>query len=180
MDSRACVCTLISIHAPSRERPCAQQGTFRDRRISIHAPSRERLHTVPPLPVPFSKFQSTLPHGSDVHLLNSRSITATISIHAPSRERQPRRNGRSTSLGISIHAPSRERPCINTNRNYIGFISIHAPSRERPYFWRFISMLLCISIHAPSRERLCFLQQNVFPLTFQSTLPHGSDLRNQI
>ena len=77
---------VISIHAPSRERPCpcyrpyGQTRYFNPRSltgatvsyghlqyllfISIHAPSRERRPSLNGLAVEHA-FQSTLPHGSD-------------------------------------------------------------------------------------------------------------------
>ena len=99
---------LISIHAPSRERPKYIMDRSHYNYISIHAPSRERLPTIKRL-----------------------CIGRTISIHAPSRERleslsklinsdyfNPRSLAGATDdhirwspvTGISIHAPSRERP----------------------------------------------------------------------
>ena len=98
---------FISIHAPSRERQRVPRS-FRRRNfyfnprsltgatlfgtvrayithISIHAPSRERQKYLHCLPSPIL-FQSTLPHGSDLHkrYINYHTF---ISIHAPSRER---------------------------------------------------------------------------------------------
>ena len=55
--------------------------------ISIHAPSRER----PAIPMAFVSiallFQSTLPHGSDRDFRVMLGRPEPISIHAPSRER---------------------------------------------------------------------------------------------
>ena len=76
--------------------------------ISIHAPSRER-----PYGQSFSKvgerFQSTLPRGSDRHQQQLQQ-QIQISIHAPSRERHHKLIFVALSSIISIHAPSRERP----------------------------------------------------------------------
>ena len=55
----------ISIHAPSRERLISIFSKLFDNIISIHAPSRER-HIVIFGILQVAKFQSTLPHGSDV------------------------------------------------------------------------------------------------------------------
>ena len=98
---------VISIHAPSRERPVlVTPGDFLIY-ISIHAPSRERpLITyqsstdsdfnprslagatgVRPRQSNKLLFQSTLPRGSDQALVR-QAHPASISIHAPSRERQ--------------------------------------------------------------------------------------------
>ena len=101
--------------------------------ISIHAPSRERL-LLCRLHLLKSLFQSTLPHGSDDDAHIRWSPITGISIHAPSRERPGRGNGFSKSFTISIHAPSRERPQIASIFNHMDNISIHAPSRERHFF----------------------------------------------
>ena len=118
----------ISIHAPSRERrkskTCVLNNCYFNPRsltgatmhhsifswcriISIHAPSRERRR----LRLPYSpqhKFQSTLPHGSDLVIIfsalrrwnfNPRSLTGATLTDSHSI----------ILLGISIHAPSRER-----------------------------------------------------------------------
>ena len=61
----ACIYYIISIHAPSRERPFCFDTLACKADISIHAPSRER-------------------HIRNTSLYSSR----LISIHAPSRERQ--------------------------------------------------------------------------------------------
>ena len=101
------------------------------------------------------QFQSTLPHGSDLY----------------SREQE-------TAILISIHAPSRERHKANEWAIRCVHISIHAPSRERPSGYNLFRSPLLISIHAPSRERQCRSRLTRFSLSsFQSTLPHGSDLK---
>ena len=100
-------------------------------------------------------------------------------------------------LTISIHAPSRERPFQASNVFACVNISIHAPSRERLFLTFFYFFLerdfnprslagataghgvtlyySGISIHAPSRERPLFLDDTSVSITFQSTLPRGSD-----
>ena len=75
----------ISIHAPSRERPQIKSLERGKTDISIHAPSRERLELLK-LRVKKKKFQSTLPRGSDWMTIIAFALIA-ISIHAPSRER---------------------------------------------------------------------------------------------
>ena len=125
--------SVISIHAPSRERPFGSrnlapvilfQSTLPHgsdnilcrlwqavKLISIHAPSRER----PVFSIVIAAtllFQSTLPHGSDVVRLCASGRIVTISIHAPSRERPPLPPPTYTVRVISIHAPSRERPSV--------------------------------------------------------------------
>ena len=78
--------SLISIHAPSRERHHDHPQRQKHGMISIHAPSRERHLCV------ILKFPG-----------------ASISIHAPSRERQTATISVMGGKEISIHAPSRER-----------------------------------------------------------------------
>ena len=77
---------IISIHAPSRERLQELLPNKPTEKISIHAPSRERLtngyrHALA------VEFQSTLPRGSDLDVAEQLGYTE-ISIHAPSRERR--------------------------------------------------------------------------------------------
>ena len=79
--------SLISIHAPSRERPCRLSCLFTLLHISIHAPSRERLCMYIWL-YSLASFQSTLPRGSDLNTDSFYLGLVWISIHAPSRERQ--------------------------------------------------------------------------------------------
>ena len=163
--------------------------------ISIHAPSRERPRTITVV-VHGQQFQSTLPRGSDSVHFEPPSVHF-ISIHAPSRERPISREHELCFLTISIHAPSRERPYIAayrpTSRQFqstlprgsdqvhalrenpaLG-ISIHAPSRERPGNAEKLIFNRTISIHAPSRERPASNSLRLTSLTFQSTLPRGSD-----
>ena len=77
---------LISIHAPSRERHITNLSiinvslNFNPRSLAGATPARQAEKVM-------SKFQSTLPRGSD-QCLGCRLDKANISIHAPSRERQ--------------------------------------------------------------------------------------------
>ena len=146
---------LISIHAPSRERLRANFNWLESFEISIHAPSRER----PKLPqVNYQR--------------------AVISIHAPSRERPywliwnewfrdefqstlPRgsdicRLVKLLLLSISIHAPSRERPATKEIK-----------SLKRYFNPRSLAGATGASANASSNS------------AFQSTLPRGSDAKNQ-
>ena len=144
----------ISIHAPLRERQfnLGEGLTITD--ISIHAPSRERLRLTTGL-FGVSTFQSTLPRGSDF---------VSHSNYSPLLDFNPRSLAGATynptmlgkALTISIHAPSRERPIFVPKEIPEGIISIHAPSRERPFD------------HA----------NQLLSILFQSTLPRGSDTRN--
>ena len=98
-------------------------------------------------------FQSTLPRGSDPCYAGRLGQYANFN---------PRSLAGATfkipdyylKLFISIHAPSRERQPTKSHKKSPRLISIHAPSRERP------NMVIL----------LCYL------ITFQSTLPRGSDL----
>ena len=146
------VASLISIHAPSRERPIIGIYVTSILSISIHAPSRERrrrLHrhdnSTPHFnprslagatlsycaSVTIKAFQSTLPRGSDA--------TTRHAAHRHAQHFNPRslagatcRSRGNTRLpDISIHAPSRERPCSILLVTILSSISIHAPSRER-------------------------------------------------
>ena len=104
--------TIISIHAPLRERQYHREHQSHNNAISIHAPLRERpsVYLLQPLT---RLFQSTLPYGSDFPCryyswlyrhFNPRSLTGAtrsrqwavrcmhISIHAPLRERHRLRN----------------------------------------------------------------------------------------
>ena len=100
---------------------------------------------------------------------------ANISIHAPSRERPDVQLPSLDAMTISIHAPSRERPGDGYSALKFGSISIHAPSRERPIYHFHRKYSFAISIHAPSRERLKIFEPWDCVITFQSTLPRGSD-----
>ena len=102
-------------------------------------------------------------------------IDGAISIHAPSRERPAALTRQANVEIISIHAPSRERLLFHYPEDFVLVISIHAPSRERPDTIQIKPSIKQISIHAPSRERLILDCLPVFPISFQSTLPRGSD-----
>ena len=120
------------------------------------------------------RFQSTLPHGSDFHKLTFAAPSLTISIHAPSRERLPFIATICSFSLISIHAPSRERRLRRRQiymRRYFNPRSLTgatacAVDKEA---------LATISIHAPSRERRSIIPLKSTIQRFQSTLPHGSD-----
>ena len=81
----------------------------------------------------------------------------------------------STCLFISIHAPLRERLVYHAERRLYSRISIHAPLRERPKTSAELDRKVQISIHAPLRERRSAALHHLSSLTFQSTLPCGSD-----
>ena len=185
---------MISIHAPSRERPNKIDGQnnaidFNPRSlagatnlvskhlhifsISIHAPSRERRTRFCP--------------SAQVRHFNPRSLAgATLMCHnytVPHKDFNPRSLAGATFsstahpqiLSISIHAPSRERLHLPVAVYSGQDISIHAPSRERRSSELCQLFFLEISIHAPSRERLINDCDKGYATKFQSTLPRGSD-----
>ena len=76
---------LISIHAPSRERPEDIMQPIDERWISIHAPSRERP-TIIPYIVYDGHFNPCSLAGATVTPAPT-PLSEVISIHAPSRER---------------------------------------------------------------------------------------------
>ena len=100
-------------------------------------------------------FQSTLPYESDLNTQSNGGWISEISIHAPLRERLIIGVSSTAALAISIHAPLRERPLPSCQR---------IPTD-------------CISIHAPLRERQSRFVLTILSITFQSTLPYGSDSR---
>ena len=119
----------ISIHAPSRERPALLfLKIYLMRYFNPRSLAGATMHCLRGTTKPI--FQSTLPRGSDSHLI-SGNISSIISIHAPSRERLPFGCAAIKADNISIHAPSRERPLAAPLSETCGIISIHAPSRER-------------------------------------------------
>ena len=144
---------IISIHAPLRERRDTFIMIGGDTMISIHAPLRERHCTLHSEQAYNTKFQSTLPRGSDQGeqcdgqiccYFNPRSL-AGATINASLQDFH--------ALLISIHAPSRERPRTQIPQVVFNRISIHAPSRERPASKVKMTDKKLFSIHAPSRER---------------------------
>mgnify|MGYP004650461455 CR=1 FL=1 len=79
---------------------------------------------------------------------------------------------------ISIHAPSRERPGYIKKVPINQIISIHAPSRERPA----LSAIVAFRSHFNPRSLTGATGAAMVGhrcLGFQSTLPHGSDCKQQ-
>ena len=76
--------------------------------------------------------------------------------------------------GISIHAPSRERRQRETRYNLTGHFNPRSLAGATAEAERHIKNG-SISIHAPSRERPSRLKPKMLRLSFQSTLPRGSD-----
>ena len=162
--------------------------------ISIHAPSRERRMVLYKL-VRESRFQSTLPRGSDkLHAFCCER--PWISIHAPSRERPrtaykamyntefqstlPRGSDRLCRKRLQRRSYFNPRslagatvPKIASLRR-IG-ISIHAPSRERRNALNAISVQVFNFNPRSLAGATCLSGGIVLRYTFQSTLPRGSD-----
>ena len=125
-----------------------------------------------------SLFQSTLPRGSDI-TASYNALTDAISIHAPSRER---RFSSCSCCWSSEYFNPRSlagATAARAGKNHVIHISIHAPSRERQRRWRRERRCEDISIHAPSRERQATFSLQSTNVTFQSTLPRGSDEKGQ-
>ena len=123
------ICRCISIHAPSRERPCLTCSLNIGHKISIHAPSRERLSTT-----------------------GRRKIFMHISIHAPSRERHGSFliNGGAILFQSTLPRGSDFVP----ERLLFEHFEFQSTLPRGSDFWFFVpERLLFISIHAPSRER---------------------------
>ena len=145
-----------------------------------------------------ARFQSTLPHGSDLLLwvpvyphcnFNPRSLTGATFIQQRIidslvlfQSTLPHGSDTSILFGISplqiisIHAPSRERPLPG-----LRFLRASAFQSTLPHGSdrRGESDMHGerISIHAPSRERHHRVSIHLRTIGFQSTLPHGSDLQ---
>ena len=141
-------------------------------------------------------FQSTLPHGSDSAPICRRRRCDGISIHAPSRERlsriycysfhsnfNPRSLTGATCLLVCAPAlDSHFNPRSLTGATHLRYsfgqrrsISIHAPSRERrprPAARKRSSNFNPRSLTGATRA---FERCATIAITFQSTLPHGSD-----
>ena len=79
------VCTLISIHAPSRERLPTGVPNLEVRAISIHAPSRERRTLLFQLCA--LRYFNPRSLAGATYMVRITTGFTNISIHAPSRER---------------------------------------------------------------------------------------------
>ena len=140
---------VISIHAPSRERPLMSGANATARNFNPRSLTGATILAV--VLIPAKAFQSTLPHGSDS---TDRTYCGcwNISIHAPSRERllngngitkysnfNPRSLTGATPLSYRIKLPSAFQSTLPHGSDCElldetvtdNHISIHAPSRER-------------------------------------------------
>ncbi len=165
--------TLISIHAPLRERHDEIPGIDADVLISIHAPLRERLPCYGASYIQ-AQFQSTLPYGSDPYgqsfssvgeHFNPRSLTGATCL-------RPASQGHGH---ISIHAPLRERPLLRARHSLISLFQSTLPYGSDLDYQNNHHPRFQISIHAPLRERRKNRINERRLLKFQSTLPYGSD-----
>ena len=98
------------------------------------------------------QFQSTLPRGSDPHIAHHTN-----------------------AANISIHAPSRERRALLAGAGTVAQISIHVPSRERPWKQLYLILMLYFNPRSLTGATCCFCSRYCYTITFQSTLPRGSD-----
>ena len=145
--------------------------------ISIHAPSRERPIMSGSVMRTF-KFQSTLPHGSD-WAFQQQNAHQFISIHAPSRERQDTQDVAGEHPAFQSTLPHGSDPYGFNVVGAVTFISIHAPSRERPHVLSLNSpRYINFNPRSLTGATRGILYLAPFIVTFQSTLPHGSDTDN--
>ena len=122
-------CTAISIHAPSRERQNVVGLPHEPRRFQSTLPHGSDLLRIEKYQR-HTRFQSTLPHGSDLRCLHDYQYRY-ISIHAPSRERH--HSGRFWPSGPKFQStlPHGSDVTFSARDAADIDISIHAPSRER-------------------------------------------------
>ena len=141
--------------------------------ISILAPSRER-RTQFRLNQQSSKFQSSLPHGSDRQAQVAEKMS-DISILAPSRERHYNISCSTLCIRISILAPSRER------RNRVDIHHRTMNFNPRSLTGATTSWMNGITVDTNFNPRSLTgatqdkILNKLFKLEFQSSLPHGSD-----
>ena len=132
MDAEQSGQNIISIHAPSRERPhviTIYQGNVD---ISIHAPSRERLGLSAGKMAGGYDFNPRSLAGATLALEFLPFLSTYISIHAPSRERQSEAVPAPSARLISIHAPSRERRSLWLHQAYASRFQSTLPRGSDP------------------------------------------------
>ena len=141
--------------------------------ISIHAPSRERPDTLKSHKYS-CLFQSTLPRGSDAPLVSASCTKSYFNPRSLAGATQLRFQ-QIRLIFISIHAPSRERLLsVEAVTQTILFQSTLPRGSDLASF--VLRHGVSISIHAPSRERHISALHQRHIIGFQSTLPRGSDL----
>ena len=167
---------VISIHAPSRERPRERQIIADSRPFQSTLPRGSDLQTSSLLK-PWHSFQSTLPRGSDPVFRRSLLSTVYFNPRSLAGATAKREVNRERYFMISIHAPSRERlqgfsPSVRLRdfnpRSLAGatlplhildssFLDFNPRSLAGATSGGIVkSSVAVISIHAPLRERLCF------------------------
>ena len=121
-----------------------------------------------------SRFQSTLPRGSDSALVApAPSLLLFQSTLSRGSDLLNKRDNRGNN--ISIHAPSRERRLVSRLGRLYGIISIHAPSRERRRSNQFYRHYGDFNPRSLAGATGWFYEYYGF-FKFQSTLPRGSDI----
>ena len=148
--------------------------------ISIHAPARGATKAVEHGPA-CCGFQSTLPRGERRILLCALLVIIGISIHAPARgatKLQLMKDGDGLFQSTLPRGERLGQPiCIIDSI----LISIHAPARGATYSL-LLSMLQNIDFNPRSREGsdINNTNQELDPKGFQSTLPRGERLKQDI
>ena len=145
--------------------------------ISIHAPLRERLAYTFRKVNTFFKFQSTLPCGSDAQPFMWGMPMEIISIHAPLRERPLQ-----AFCYPANHQFQSTLPCGSDLLRKMVLLATLTFQSTLPCGSDLYGKChyvggKIISIHAPLRERLCHNRNAPRSKLFQSTLPCGSDCR---
>ena len=129
---------VLSIHAPSRERPSARRMFFTSPPFQSTLP-RGSDKSRPFFGSHSLRFQSTLPRGSDPYGFNVVGAVTFLSIHAPSRERHAGMIALCCS-SAAFNPRSLAGATVDMFRHgTYNRLSIHAPSRER----RFLLAFLC-------------------------------------
>ena len=99
--------SAVSIHAPARGATPADCPS-RTARRSFNPRSRTGSDpTAPAAVMPYSRFQSTLPHGERPQELVEILQSVDVSIHAPARGATLKRRIAKVDVAVSIHAPAR-------------------------------------------------------------------------
>ena len=183
----------ISIHAPSRER--------RDASLTISSLSNFNPRSLTGathfnyIHFNYIKFQSTLPHGSDITIrpkplqsrnFNPRSLTGATStatginlIISLFQSTLPHGSDAARHAATVANQHFNPRSLTGATRADLTYqqginISIHAPSRERrscPWLWYFFYDFNPRSLTGATAS----LSMGNGRYAFQSTLPHGSD-----
>ena len=143
--------------------------------ISIHAPSRER-RCITSLTCDVMSFQSTLPRGSDIHPHHMIPMLSEISIHAPSRERHRFNILCSCKTQFQSTLPRGSDITGSTLHNLlVSFQSTLPRGSDIPYVATFSYIFFYFNPRSLAGATLVVLDLSVTTGIFQSTLPRGSD-----